>query len=351
MQTLGRLEDKLGLVPAAVVPLLGRVDEGRGREELHTRQRPTTLKRLVQVARVQSAEASNALEGVTAPAGRVRDLMAERTDPRTRSEAEIAGYRAALDLIHRSAPNMPFTTGVVMQLHRDLYQFTPEPGGRWKTSDNRIEERRPDGTESVIVETVSFAETSAAMEELHRRTREAWEKGGHHRLLLTGAYVLDFLAIHPFRDGNGRMARLLTLLLLYQAGYGVGRYVSLEKLVEGTKDSYYETLRGSSVGWHQGAHDPWPWLRYFLGILVGAYAQLEDRVGTLGGRGAKLEAIEAFVRNVPVGATFRVSDVRQRAAGAGDSHVSKVLARLRDQGLIVARGRGQGAHWERLDER
>jgi Fic family protein len=144
------------------------------------------------------------------------------------------------------------------------------------------------------------------------------------------------------------MARLLTLLLLYHGAYGVGRYVSLEKIVETTRDSYYDTLRRSSAGWHEGAHDPWPWLEYFLGIIVGAYARFEERVGVLGGRGAKLEAIEQFVRAVPQGAEFRVADVRRNAAGAGDSHISKVLSRLRDEGLIAPLGRGRGARWKRL---
>jgi len=348
VETFRHLEDKLGLVPAAAVQLLGQVDQGRGREDLYRRQRPAILERLVQVARIQSAEASSALEGVTAPPLRMRDLMAERTEPRNRSEAEIAGYRAALDLIHENAPHTPFTPHIVRQLHRDLYQFTSEPGGRWKPTDNHIEERHPDGTVTVVFRTVPFAETPAAMEELHRRTEDAWSAGRHHRLLVAGAYVLDFLCIHPFRDGNGRIARLLSLLMLYRAGYGVGRYVSIEKIVEETKETYYDTLRRSSTGWHQGRHDPWPWLDYLLGILVGAYTRFEESVGLLGGRGSKSEAIEQFVRAVPEGAEFRISDVRRNAAGAGDSHISKVLARLRDQGLIEARGIGRGAHWQRL---
>ena len=198
MQTLRHLEDKLGLVPSRMLPLLGRADEGRGREDLYRQQRPATLERLAKVARVQSAETSNAIEGVRAPPRRLRELMAERTAPRNRPEAEIAGYRAVLDLIHRSAPHMPFTPDVVLQLHRDLYQFTAEPGGRWKPTDNHIEERHPDGTVSVIFRTVPFAETPWAMEELHRRTREAWEDGRHHRLVpLEHRGRRGLRAVHP----------------------------------------------------------------------------------------------------------------------------------------------------------
>ena len=336
-------------MPARAASLLARVDEGRGREELHVRQRPAVLDRLGQVARIQSAEASNAIEGVTAPPPRLRALMAERTEPRNRSEAEIAGYRAALDLIHTSAASMPFTANVVLQLHRELYRFTPESGGCWKPADNHIEERHPDGSVRVVFRTVPAFQTDDAMRELHGLVEPAWRAREHHRLLLAGAYVLDFLCIHPFRDGNGRMARLLTLLLLYRAGYGVGRYVSVEKLIETSRESYYETLRRSSGGWHEGAHDPWPWLEYFLGVMVAVYDAFEERVAVAGGRGAKTEAIEGYVRSLPAGAEFRVADVRRNAAGAGDSHISKILARLRDEGLIAPEGRGRGARWRRTD--
>lgn len=348
MQTLRHIDEKLGLVPGRIVTQLGRIDEGRGREALYRQQRPAALERLVRVARIQSAESSNAIEGVLATPKRLRELMDERTDPRNRSEAEIAGYRSVLDLIHQSAASMPLTANIVLQLHRDLYQFSAEPGGRWKPTDNHIEERRPDGTAVVVFDTVPFAATAAAMDELHARMAPALAAGLHHLILLTGAYVLDFLCIHPFRDGNGRMARLLTLLLLYRGGYGVGRYVSLERLIESTKDSYYETLRRSSKGWHEGEHDPWPWIDYFTGILVAAYDTFESRVATQTARGAKSEAIVSYVDSLPAGGEFRLTDVRVIASGTSASHISKVLARLRDEGRIAPVGRGRGAHWVRL---
>lgn len=348
MQTLRRIDERLALVPASAVTRIGRIEAGRGRAELYRRQRPALLDRLVEVARIQSAESSSAIEGVRAPARRLRELMGERTEPRNRSEAEIAGYRAALDLVHANAAHMPLTSNVVLQLHRDLYGFTALPGGVWKTTDNHVEERLPDGTSRVVLRTVPFGETAAAMDELGERARSAWAAAHHHPLLLTGAYVLDFLCVHPFLDGNGRMARLLTLLLLYHAGDDVGRYVSLERIVEGSKDGYYGALRRSSEGWHEGRHDPWPWLDYFLGVVVAAHAAFEERAGVLGGRGAKAAAIERYVLGLPPGAPFRVSDVRRVAGGASDSHVSKVLARLRDDGAIAPRGRGRSAAWERL---
>ena len=348
MHTFRVLDQQIGLVPAAIARTLGAVDTARGREEAFRLQRPQILEALVDVARIQSTEASNAIEHVVAPRKRIEALVAEKTTPRNRSEAEIAGYRAVLDLIHDSALQIPFRPPVVEQLHRNLYQYTAVPAGRWKTIDNSIDEELPDGTRRLRFQTVAAAETPAAMDELHRRFLDTRDAGEHHPLLLIGAYVFDFLAIHPFRDGNGRMARLLTLLLLYQSGYGVGRYVSLERLVKDAKEGYYESLQAAGVGWHEDRHTIWPWLEYLLGILVAAYREFEDRVGLLGdGRGAKTAAIERFVRD-RISDQFTIADVRDASLGASDSLIGKVLARLRDEGVIEPLGTGRSAKWRRL---
>jgi len=348
MHTFRVLDQQIGLVPAAIARTLGAVDTARGREEAFRLQRPQILEALVDVARIQSTEASNAIEHVVAPRKRIEALVAEKTTPRNRSEAEIAGYRAVLDLIHDSALQIPFRPPVVEQLHRNLYQYTAVPAGRWKTIDNSIDEELPDGTRRLRFQTVAAAETPAAMDELHRRFLDTRDAGEHHPLLLIGAYVFDFLAIHPFRDGNGRMARLLTLLLLYQSGYGVGRYVSLERLVNDAKEGYYESLQAAGVGWHEDRHTIWPWLEYLLGILVAAYREFEDRVGLLGdGRGAKTAAIERFVRD-RISDQFTIADVRDDSLGASDSLIGKVLARLRDEGVIEPLGTGRSAKWRRL---
>ena len=347
MHTFRSLNRQIGFVPAAVVRTLGAIDTARGREDAHRRQRPQVLEALVEVARIQSTEASNAIEGIVAPRRRIQELVAERTVPRDRSEAEIAGYRAVLDTIHASARAIPFKPSVVEQLHRDLYQFTSVPADRWKQADNAITERRPDGSERVRFRTITAAETPGAMEELHERFADALERGEHHPLLLIGAYVFDFLAIHPFRDGNGRMARLLTLLLLYQAGYEVGRFISLERLVSDTRETYYEALQAAGHGWHEDGHDIWPWLEYLLGVLMAAYDEFERRVGLVGeGRGAKSAAIATFVRSGLSG-EFTIAEVRDAVPGASDSLIGKALAQLRDEGAIEAVGRGRGARWRR----
>jgi Fic family protein len=347
MHTFRSLDRQFGLIPSSMALALAGIDLGRGRQEAHRQQQPEALKTLVEIARIQSTEASNAIEHVTAPRKRIEALVAEKTTPANRSEEEIAGYRAVLDTIHASAADIAFKPRVVEQLHQDLYQFTNVPAGRWKTVENAIEEERPDGTKVVRFRTVSAAETPAAMDELHVRFADALRAGDYHPLLLIGSYVFDFLAIHPFRDGNGRMARLLTLLALYQSGYEVGRFISLERLMNESKETYYDALEAAGHGWHEDGHDIKPWLRYFLGTLNAAYKEFESRVGVLDGKGAKAEAVKQFIRS-SVSEEFAVGEIRQFAAGVSQSHLSKTLARLRDQGIITPVGVGRSAKWRRL---
>lgn len=347
MHTFRTIGHQIGMVPASMVNQLSAIDVGRGREEAFRRQRPEGLKTLVEMARIQSTEASNAIENVTAPRKRIEALVAEKTTPQNRSEEEIAGYRAVLDLIHSSAPDIRFRPSVVEQLHRDLYQFTGVPAGRWKTVENSITQTEPDGSETLRFETVSPLETPAAMEELHERFARARE-GEYHPALVIGCYVFDFLAIHPFRDGNGRMGRLLTLLALYQAGLEVGRYISLERLISDTKETYYDALEAAGRGWHDDQHDIKPWLSYFLGILVAAYDEFENRAGVVsGGRGSKLAAVHQFVRS-NISDEFTIEHVRQAVPGASDSYLSKVLARMRTDGILESRPAGRGSRWRRL---
>lgn len=347
MQTFRDLDKHLGQVPAAVTRDIGAIDAGKGRQELFRRQAPSLLRTLTEVARIQSTEASNAIEGITAPHRRIEELVMEKTTPSNRSEEEIAGYRMVLDTIHSSAPDIPFKRSVVEQFHRDLYSFTSVPAGRFKAAQNAVTETHPDGTVVVLFEPVSPADTPRAMDELHEHFDRAMHVAEHHRLLLIGAYVFDFLRIHPFQDGNGRMARLLTLLLLYHAGYEVGRYVSLEKLVDDSRDTYYESLQASTPGWEQGDHDIWPWLNYFAGILTGAYKEFERRVPAVDQRGAKKELVLQFVRGT-VRDTIKFDDVRQAAPGVSDAYIRKVLRELREQGVLRAEGTGRGARWHRL---
>jgi len=347
MQSFRSLGRHFDLVPAALARQLSEIDVARGRQEAFARQYPKQLETLRHSALVESVEASNAIESITAPRARIEQLVSETVEPRNRPEAEIAGYRGVLDTIHASARDIPFTPNVVLQLHRDLNRCTGQPGGAWKTVDNVGTETRPDGTVAVRFTPVSAFATPGAMEELHERFDAAWAEDRYHRLLLTGAYTLDFLVIHPFVDGNGRLSRLLTLLLLYQAGYEVGRFVSLERLIERSRETYYEALAASTAGWHEGEHDLQPWISYFLGVVTAAYREFEPRAEAVtGGRGSKAELVRSFVRS-SLSDTFSFAEVKRAAPGVSDEYIREVLRELRDAGAIERVGSGRGARWRR----
>lgn len=229
-----------------------------------------------------------------------------------------------------------------------IYAFSPIPGGRFKSTPNEVARFDKDGKKlAVIFEGISPFETPRAMDELHERFSEATKEGSHAALLLAGAYVFDFLMIHPFNDGNGRMSRLLTLLLLYHCGHGVGRFISLEKLVEETKDTYYESLERSTGGWEQGEHDIWPWLNYLLGIVNAAYAEFEARAGELmSGRGSKAMRIKLYVRS-KASDVFTFDEVQQALPDISADHIRSELRKLRDAGAVESPGRGR-KQWRRL---
>lgn len=348
MQTFRQLERHLGLVPASTATALSEVTAGRGKEEAFRRQNPQILQTLTEVARIQSTEASNAIEGVTAPPQRIVELVQDKTTPRDRPEEEIAGYRRVLDTIHSSADAIPFKRSVIEQFHRDLYSFTATPGGRLKTTQNEVAVFDAAGNKTeVIFEGTTPFETPRAMDELHERFDAAFDAGAQPRLLLVGAYVFDFLMIHPFNDGNGRMSRLLTLLLLYQAGHEVGRFISLERLVAESRETYYESLRSSTAGWARSEHDIWPWLNYFLGILNAAYKEFESRAGELtSGRGAKAERVKQFVRS-RTSDVFTFEDVSRALPDVSAAHIRGELRKLRDAAIVESPGPGR-KEWRRL---
>lgn len=324
-----------------------RIAEYKGKQDLFKEQSPQMLETLRQAAIIQSTESSNRLEGITAPLERIKELVAKKTTPRNRSEQEIAGYRDALNTIHANYADIPFTTGVVLQFHRDLYQFLPGEGGKWKPVDNEITETHANGTKFVRFKPVPAHQTQDAMEELHKRFDNLWQSGEIEPLLLISTYVLDFLCIHPFLDGNGRMARLLTLLLLYQAGYEVGRYISLEQMVEHTKESYYDTLYQSSQGWHETQHTILHWWEYFLGVmLLGVYQEFERRIGMITTtRGAKREMILDTVSRLPQ--RFQIGDIERACPGVSRPTINRALRKLREQGKIICVKSGRDAIWEK----
>jgi Fic family protein len=337
-----------GALPPETVRSLTSIAEARGRAEVFRRQSPAGLQTLRQVALIQSAEASNAIENIHAPRVRIEALVTEKTTPANRSEQEIAGYRDVLSLIHANRTDIPFQPRYVEQLHGTLHRYVGDrDAGHWKKLDNQVEEERPDGTRIPRFTPVSASLTPQAMHDLHEGFRRARKVEIYEPLLLCAAYILDFTVIHPFRDGNGRMSRLITLWLMYIVGHDVGGYISIERLIDSSRATYYEALRKSTEGWHEAQHDLAPWTGYFLGIIIAAYSEFESRTGTIGGRGSKKALITTFIDSLMV-EEFTIAQVRQAAPGVSDGYINKVLGELKRCGSITPLGTGRSARWQRL---
>jgi Fic family protein len=348
MRSFADLERHFGSSTPQRVESLTCIAEARGREQAFALQHPAGLDTLREIAVIQSTEASNAIENVRAPRARIAALVSERTTPRNRSEQEIAGYRYALERIHANGDDIPFEPRYVEQIHGYLYRFTGDrTAGRWKRLDNAVEERHPDGSVVERFTPVPADETPDAMERLHGAFNRAFDDRSYPPLLLSAAYLLDFLVIHPFRDGNGRMARLIALWLLYIAGHEVGRYVSVEKLIEESRETYYASLARSTSGWHDGTHDLGPWTDYYLGILIAAYDQFETRTQAVQGRGSKKALVKSFIRG-SLSDEFTVAEIREAAPGVSDAHISKVLGELKSAGVAEPIAKGRNARWRRL---
>jgi len=318
--------------------------EYRGKQELFARQTPQVLDSLRLVAMIESGESSNRLEGITAPHERILALVQQDAAPQNRSEQEILGYRDVLDLIHGNHADLTFTTDSVRRFHSAMLQYTEDRGGDWKSRDNDIIERYTDGSHRIRFRPTSAADTAQAMERLVERYDDAILRDHCEPLVVVPLAVLDFLCIHPFEDGNGRTSRLLTLLLLYHHGYEVGRYISLERIFEQTKESYYATLERCSQGWHEEKHDAFPWISYCWGVMLRAYREYEERVGAIReGRGAKGNQVRQAVER-KLG-PFRAADIEAECPGVSHEWVRRVLREMRDEGRIEFRGKGPGARW------
>lgn len=327
------------------ISTLKTIGEYRGKQALFSKQTPEALESLKEAAIIESSESSNRLEGITAPHHRIEALVLKSTTPRNRSEQEIMGYRDALSLIHESAPHMELSVNVILQIHSMVHRYMSDTGGKWKMTDNQIVERNSDGTVSKVrFDCVSAVATPQAMTDLISFYKDDIFEFKTEPLVVVPLTILDFLCIHPFSDGNGRVARLLTLLLLYHFDYQVGRYISLERIFENSKESYYETLELSSQGWHEGTHDVFPWMTYFWGTLLRAYREFEERVGSITkGRGNKSEQVRSVVSR-KIG-PFAISDIENACPGVSRDMIRIVLRQLKDEGVIEPRGKGRGARW------
>ncbi|MBA2350081.1 MAG: Fic family protein [Solirubrobacterales bacterium] len=331
-----------------VVAQLVSLGEGRGAETAARVRRPHELATLREIAVVQSIETSNAIEGIHAPSARIRKLATEKVTPRDRPEQEIAGYRFVLGEIHEQGLDIPFEPRYVLQLHGHLYRFTgARHAGSFKRTDNKVVERASDGAVVVRFTPVDAQRTPAAMEELHQRFTAAERADEIPYPLLCAAYVLDFLTIHPFTDGNGRMARLITLWLLYRGGFGVGRYISLERIVADTKVDYYDALAASTESWHENRHDLLPWTRYLLGVIVAAYREFEERIDAMPAKSTdKRELVRAFIETSGREG-FAVGEVLDSVPVSRD-YLGKLLREFRAEELVEMRGAGRGTRWHRV---
>ena len=299
MRRLNYKETYQKLLTPEIVSYLAQIHEQKGQQNLFIEAHKDALTELLEIAKIQSTEASNRIEGIITTDDRLKKIVRNKTAPRNRNEREIAGYRDVLTTIHEDYDFIPVRPGMLLQLHRDLYKFNNTGfGGNYKNSDNIIAEEMPDGTKLVRFQPVSAWETPEAVEMLCNEFNEALKDPTMDPLLLMPVFILDFLCIHPFNDGNGRMSRLLTLLILYRSGYIVGKYISLEKLIADNKESYYEALQDSDAGWHEEENDYLPFARYMLGVIIAAYRDFSDRVEILITKGlSKPNRVREIIRN------------------------------------------------------
>lgn len=349
--TLRKLQ--LSTLPMSTGWYLNSLGEFKGKQDLYIQQSPQRLKTLRQHAIIESAVSSNRMEGVEVDPSRVRDLLiAPKPLFRDRDEEEIRGYRDALSHIHIESSEIKISNETIMRLHA-LTRGQIWDAGIYKEKDGDIIEKYPDGTERIRFRTVPAVQTMLAMNQLIADWSECLEDQRIPPAIALAAFNLDFLCIHPFRDGNGRVSRLLWLLQSYHSGFEVGKYISLERLIEQNKVRYYETLEQSSQGWHEGKHDPWPFINYVLPIIKMAYVDFVERVGDIKApRGEKRDVVKASITKLLArkNAAFSISELDQMCPGVSRDMVRHVVREQQSMGEIECRGRGPGTLWTRLKQ-
>ena len=327
-----------------VINYIGLIHEFKGRQQLYLEQKPRELETLVEIAKIQSTESSNAIEGITTTKARLKSLMADKTTPRDRGEKEIKGYRHVLNVIHENFDYVPIRKNYILQLHKMLYQFTEERfGGSFKDTPNEIDRVYPDGRTVLLFKPLEPFETPEAVEKLCEEYDKAINKYGIDPLIAIPVFIHDFLCIHPFNDGNGRMSRLLTTLLLYKSGFVIGRYISLEKKIEITKDEYYVALQESSQNWHEEKNDDTAFIKYILGTIVAAYRDFEERVNMLGKKVSARDMVEKAIRS-KIG-KFTKNDIMELCPEIGRGSVENSLKALCEEGIIKKEGQGRATFY------
>ena len=327
---------------------IAKIHEFKGKQELYVHQKKEKLEKLVEIAKIQSTESSNKIEGIVTTESRIKKLIADKTTPKNRDEKEIMGYRDVLNIIHENFEYIPLSSNYILQLHKYLYQYADSDfGGKYKNVQNYIVANLPDGTSHTLFTPLSPIETPEAIQNLCETFNKAMDLGEIEPLLLIANFIKDFLCIHPFNDGNGRMSRLLTTLLLYRSGFVVCKYISLEKKIEKTKDTYYDVLESSSENWNEGTNDNTPFVKYLLGIILSAYRDFEERLILIDDKISATEMVERVIKT-RLG-KFTKSDIQEECPSLARQTVEKVLKNLCDIGKIEKKGSGRATFYVRKD--
>lgn len=331
-----KLKDQLW--DTEVVNYLSQIHEAKGKQTLYLRQKPEQLDRLVEIAKIQSTEASNEIEGIRTTETRLRQLMSEKAAPRNRDESEIAGYRDALNVVHESFEYIPLTPNYILQLHKIMFRHTDSAfGGSFKNVQNYISATNADGKAYTLFTPLAPYETPPAVQEICDAYNRAMGEGKVDPLILISVFIHDFLCIHPFLDGNGRMSRLLTTLLLYRAGYEVGKYISLEAKIAKNKGAYYDALELSQTGWHEEKDDPTPFIKYLLGTIISAYRDFEDRIEIISpsSEDTVRKAVESRIGK------FTKREIIELCPNISASTVERNLRAMVNNGVLEKQGAGK----------
>ena len=334
-----------------VMNMISALHEYKGRQELYIETQPEILERLMEVARIQSTEASNKIEGIYTSDSRLKEIVQKKSEPRNRNEKEIAGYREVLGMIHDSYSYIQLKPNDILTLHKYLYSYSESSnGGHYKMVDNYIEEEDEFGNKSVRFQPVPAILTAEYIESLCKQYEDVINNTNIDPLLVIPCVILDFLCIHPFGDGNGRMSRLLTLLLLYKAGYLVGKYISIERMIENSKELYYECLRESSENWYENKNDYIPFVKYMLGVIVGAYREFSSRIRLLITQNiSKPERIEEIIKNTL--GTITKKEIAEKCPDISVVTIQRTLAELLTAEKILKIGGGRYTKYTWNNER
>ena len=330
-----------------ILGLIAAIYKEAGKQEMYLKQRPEELEKLVEIAKVQSTEASNAIEGIVTTSTRIRQLVEEKTAPRNRDEQEIAGYRDALNIIHENFDAIPITRNYILQLHKVLYSHMNNPmAGQTKSVQNYISATDPNGHTETLFTPLAPFETPEALERICDEYNRVIGNMEAEPLIVIPIFIHDFLCIHPFNDGNGRMSRLLTTLLLYRNGFYVGKYISLEAKIAKNKDLYYAALRQAQEGWHEGTEDAVPFIKYLLGIILSAYRDFEERFSLVEQKKPALETVRQATLN-KIG-RFSKQDIRELCPALSVSSIEGALRKLVASGELKREGNGKNTCYYRL---